>query len=153
MSRSTGFSLLELMIVVAIVGIIAAIALPSYNGYVLRSQLQEAYTNLSALRVNMEQYYQDNRRYSSTTGGGTCGIPGGNVPTVQNLKYFTYSCASAGNTATGDQTFTVTATGTGPTANFVLDINESNVKTTQNTGSGWNLPAANCWITRKDGSC
>jgi prepilin-type N-terminal cleavage/methylation domain-containing protein len=153
MSRSTGFSLLELMVVVAIVGIIAAIALPSYNDYMLRSKLQEAYTNLSALRVNLEQYYQDNRRYSSTTGGGTCGIGGGNTPTVQNAKYFTYACASAGNTATGDQTYTVTATGTGPTANFSLTIDQSNTKQTTGVGSGWTAPATNCWVTRKDGSC
>ena len=51
---------------------------------------------LGDLRVKMEQYYQDNRRYSTTTGGGTCGIPGGNTPTVVNARYFTFTCASRG---------------------------------------------------------
>ena len=79
MDRTTGFTLVELMIVVAIIAILAAIAVPSYNDYVTRSKLQEAHTNLAAARVNMEQYYQDNRVYTTAPGSGACGIAGGNV--------------------------------------------------------------------------
>ncbi len=154
MHRSSGFSLIELLVVVAIIGILAAVAIPSYNDYVLRSKLTEAYTNLSALRVNMEQYYQDNRRYSTTTGGGTCGIAGGNTPVVQNGKYFTYTCASGGNNAQGDQTYVITATGTPASQNIDFTIDNANNRTTVDTGtSGWTLPTGNCWVTRKDGSC
>jgi type IV pilus assembly protein PilE len=153
MHRTTGFTLIELMVVVVIVAILASFALPAYNDYVLRGKLTEAFTNLSALRVNMEQYYQDNRRYSATTGGGTCGIAGGNTPTTQSGKYFTYACASAGTTATGDQTFTLTATGSAGAPGFVYTIDQSNAKATTTVGSGWNGGGSTCWVQKKDGAC
>ena len=102
LSRSRGFTLIEVMITVVIVAVLAAIALPNYTDYITRSKFAEAQGALADLRVKMEQYYQDNRRYSTTTGGGTCGIPGGNTPTVQGARYFTYVCASTNPNAAGD---------------------------------------------------
>ncbi len=52
----TGFTLIELMIVVAIVGILAAIALPAYQDYTARAQLSEAFTLLSGVRVSVAEY-------------------------------------------------------------------------------------------------
>jgi type IV pilus assembly protein PilE len=153
MNRHRGFTLIELLVVVAIIGILAAIAIPSYNDYVTRSKLTEAYTNLAALRVGLEQYYQDNRMYSSTVGGGTCGIAGGNTPTVQNGKYFTYTCASGGNTAQGDQTYTLTATGTPAAQGFTFTLDYQNAKATTSVGAGWAGAGSTCWVLRKDGSC
>lgn len=165
MNRTTGFTLIELMVVVAIVAILAAVAMPAYNDYVTRGKLQEAYTNLSGLRVNMEQYYQDNRMYSSTTGGGTCGVYAGSpassfsgfngpaVSTTVQAKYFTYTCASGGNTATGDQTYTITANGATTLAGFSFTIDQANNRATAGVGTGWTAPAATCWVLRKDGSC
>ena len=60
---SQGFTLIELMITVAIVAILAAIAYPNYRNYVIRGQLVDATQGLSAVRANMERYYQDNRSY------------------------------------------------------------------------------------------
>ena len=60
-----GFTLIELMIVIAVVAILAAVALPAYGDYLRRGQLPEAFTNLADLRVKMEQYYQDNRSYGA----------------------------------------------------------------------------------------
>jgi prepilin-type N-terminal cleavage/methylation domain-containing protein len=61
--RSKGFTLVELMITVAIVAILAAIAIPNYRDYVIRGQLVDATQGLSAVRANMERYFQDNRTY------------------------------------------------------------------------------------------
>jgi len=71
-SNHSGFTLIELMVVVAIVAILAAVALPAYNDYVTRSKLTDAVTGLSDFRVRMEQFYQDNRRYDGGGLGG-CG--------------------------------------------------------------------------------
>jgi type IV pilus assembly protein PilE len=146
---------MELMIVTAVVAILAAVALPAYTEYTTRAKLQEATASLSDLRVKMEQYYLDNRRYSSTTGGGTCGLPGGNTPSVPTAKYFTYACASATNTAAGDQSYTVTANGITlqGSGGFVFTIDQSNTKQTTGVGAGWTIPAGNCWVRRKSGDC
>lgn len=170
MRRQRGFTLLELMIVVAIVGILSMIALPSYNDYITRGKIQEATSQLSDLRVKMEQYYMDNRRYGVTVGGGGgCGI--GAVPIAPPLvRYFAYSCASTGANAAGDQTYTITATGcAGPGApvpcvtgegmsGFVFTITEGNVKATVITAgspaasAGW-IGNAACWVQKKSGAC
>jgi type IV pilus assembly protein PilE len=132
--KERGFTLLELMIVVAVIGILASIAFPSYIDYVKRGKAAEATSNLADLRVKMEQFYQDNRTYV----GGVCTPASG-------AKYFTYSCTV--QTAT---TYTISAdpaSGQGMTG-FSFTVNESNAKTSIYDGT-----AGNCWLTKKDSSC
>jgi type IV pilus assembly protein PilE len=137
---TSGFTLIEVMIVVAIIAILSAIALPSYRDYVLRGQLTDARTQLSSLRARMEQFYQDNRNYGPA--GGACGI----VP--QNTNYFAYTCALG----TTNQAYLLTATGTGSTAGFSYTVNHQG--TLSSTASAaWGGATQSCWIARKGEPC
>jgi type IV pilus assembly protein PilE len=158
--RSTrGFTLIEVMITIAIIAIIAAVALPSYNEYLLRSKFAEATANLADLRVKMEQYYMDNRRYSTDAAGGTCGIPGGNAPTVTEARYFTFACAPSAPNAAGAQQFVLTAGGIAGTelAGIAFTVNHANTKATVVTGgsamANHGYTGAACWVRKKPAQC
>ena len=58
-----GFTLIELMIVVAIIGILAAIALPAYQDYTARSQMSEALTLASGARTSVSEFYANNGHF------------------------------------------------------------------------------------------
>jgi type IV pilus assembly protein PilE len=135
--RHQGFTLIEVMIVVAIIAILATVAIPSYQDYIRRGQVAEAGTYLSDLRVKLEQYYQDNRAYSTN---GTCG--NGSVSlSPPGRKYFTYTCATAGTY----QSYTLTATGSFGRAtgnNFTL-TNDGTKGTTQYKGA---TSTKGCWL-------
>ena len=62
--KNLGFTLIELMIVVAIVGILSAVAYPSYQSHVLKSQRQVAQAALVSLSSTMERYYSENNKYT-----------------------------------------------------------------------------------------
>jgi len=146
-----GFTLIEVMVTVAIIAILAAIAIPNYRDYVTRGKLTEAFGGLADARVKMEQYFQDNRTYA--TAGCTTGAPGANQVQVQTLKNFTLDCGTP--TAT---TYTITATGINDMVGFSYTIDQSNNKTSGFTGSGssagWTVASPNdCWVLRKGGVC
>ena len=68
MKAQSGFTLLELMIVVVVVAILASIAYPAYTDYIIRSRIPEATSTLATKRIQMEQWFQDNRTYLTTSG-------------------------------------------------------------------------------------
>lgn len=136
-----GFTLIEVIVTVAIVGILAAIALPSYATFVTRGRIPEATGPLAAKRVEMEQYFQDNRTY---VGAAACNSD------TSTSRYFTFSC-SGSPTATA---FTLQAVGVGATVGFAYTINQAGDKATTSVPSGWSLPSPNnCWVTNKGGAC
>jgi type IV pilus assembly protein PilE len=78
-SAQRGFTLIELMITVAIVGILAAIAYPSYTNYVLRGYRSEGLAMLSDAAARMERFYAQNNTYAGAT-LATLGITNANSP-------------------------------------------------------------------------
>lgn len=149
MNRASGFTLVELMITVAIVGILSAIAIPSYTDYVTRSKIGEATSALLDARVRMEQFFLDNRSYRNA--GGACGAA------MANTRYFTVACNAPDNNS-----YTITATGGNGAevsmGGFVYTINQANVRVSTITAgsaaanAGWAGNGA-CWVVKKGAQC
>jgi len=140
--QAGGFTLIELMIVVAIIGILSSIAYPAYQDYVARGKITEATSGLSDLRVKLEQYFQDNRTYAGYV-DGSCIRISDSKPAI-NSDSFNLTCASNADT------FTITATGksTAGMGGYSYDLNQANQRnSTVPGGSGA------CWIMKKGGSC
>lgn len=139
----SGFSLIELMVVVAVVAILAAIAIPAYTDYVTRGKVPDATSYLATKRTKLEQFFQDNRTYV----GAECSA----TADTATSKNFDFSCAA---TAT---TFTATAAGKGAMAGFTYTVDQTGAKTSAFASpapSGWIAASPNnCWVTRKGGSC
>ena len=131
-----GFTLIEVMITVAIVAILVGIALPNYRDYVQRGRIVDATNALSATRARMEQWFQDNRTYV----GGPCA-------TAQTVKEFTVQCTGVSNPAA--TTYTISATGGG----FTFTVNEQGTPRTTAAPAGWGTTPLNCWVARKGGTC
>lgn len=142
-SRAGGFTLIELMITIAVATLLLVIALPSYRAYVTRGRLTEAFTQLTAMGVALEQYNQDNRTYA-----GACGN-GGNAPLPAATANFAYSCPTL--SATG---YLIQATGQpgSNTAGFTFTLTQNGARATPNAPSGWPT-SASCWINSRSANC
>lgn len=139
--RERGFTLIELMITVAIVGVLAAIAYPSYVQYVRQGRIVEAQGELATLRVRLEQYYQDNRNYGSTA--SACGV------SMPGLPAFAFTCSwGPGGTS---QSFVAQATGRDAMNGYVFTVDDANTRrTTQFEGTA---VTASCWLKKRGESC
>lgn len=135
MKKNKGFTLVELMITVLIVGIISSFAIPNYRDYVIRAEISEALAGLSSTKLKMEQFFQDNRTYEGACDSGSPAHP-------PSMKNFTISCD---NTASS---YTLTATGLG----FTFTVDPQNNRSTTSAKSGWKTNDS-CWIINRLGEC
>ncbi|MEN0108812.1 MAG: type IV pilin protein [Pseudomonas sp.] len=141
--RTQGFTLLELMITVAILGIIAAIAFPSYQQYVLRSNRTEGQAMLSDAVARQERYYAQNNSYvASQTNIGKLQLRNTTGTTVKSDTGL-YSLTVAATAGNGGYIFTATPQGsqTRDTACANLTLNALGTKGKSGTAS----TAAECW--------
>lgn len=142
--RAAGFTLIEVMIVVAIIAILAAVAIPSYRDYIRRGQAAEAFSALSDFRSKMEQYYQDNRKYgtgSNCATDATANAWNGFAST----EHFKFECALTD--AVTQQSYSIKATGiAGAVSGDVYSIDQNgNRSTSVFKGATVSEP---CWLSR-----
>lgn len=139
--KRNGFTLIELMIVVAIIGIISAVAVPAYNEYIARGKITDAVASLGEYRVRMEQYYQDNRNYGTASGACAVAAP------VSTL--FTYACTVGSATPTVSYSATATSiAGKLGSANgdYTYAISEVNAKSTSKFKGA--AVTKSCWLVK-----
>jgi type IV pilus assembly protein PilE len=98
-----GFTLIELMVVLAIVAIIAAIAIPSYTEQVRKSRRADAVRAIGQVQLELERWRAENPSYANCS-GSPCGS--GTYPTAPTSTFYTIQFASPAPTATG---YTITA--------------------------------------------
>lgn len=143
MRHGAGFTLIEVLITVVIIGILASIAVPSYTDYVRRAKVQEATSELANLRVKLEQYYQDQRSYIGYVDAGC--VRAGNA--LASGRHFTFTC---GFDADEPNEYLLTATGvaTQGMGGYVYTLNQNNARTTTIAGT-----TVNCWINKQGETC
>jgi type IV pilus assembly protein PilE len=143
-----GFTLVELMIVIAIVGILAGIAYPNYQDSVIKSRRADAKAALLELSVFMERLYTTTGCYNPGATDKVCGDANDAAPTLpflttpkppSTLAYYDLTVATP-----NASTFTLTATAKSNTADKcgALTLNNTGVKTVTNS---YGYTVANCW--------
>ncbi len=143
--KKQGFTLVELVVVVAMVGILAAIAIPNYQDSVKKSRRMDAEGALVGFANAMERYFTEHNSYkSAATGGGDTGSPPATLysnqsPVDGGTKYYDLRISAA-----DDTTYTLEATPAGAQAGDlcgVLTVDNTGVKNAKKN----NVAVPNCW--------
>ena len=142
MKKQLGFTLIELMMVVMIAAVLAAVAVPTYTAYIARGKIAQVTGALSEAKVRMEQSFNSVRTYATTPGGLDCADD-------LFVPLFSDTAFSVAVSACSDTTFTITATGLSGKgmSGYTYTINQSGDKTS--TPPAVTTPR-NCWLQSKD---
>jgi type IV pilus assembly protein PilE len=138
----TGFSLIELMVALAIAAIIGAVALPSYRDHMMRTRIPEATSGLLLTAMRLEQFYQDRRSYRE---GEACGAA------LPRSAFFDFRCEPAND----GQGFLLVATGAagGVMDGFVYTLDQQGNAQTAALPEAWGRAPLACWINRRGAAC
>jgi type IV pilus assembly protein PilE len=126
-----GYTLIEMMITVAIIGILAAVAIPAYNGYVTVGKEAEAKAGLTTIALLEEQYFAENRTYIAGADAAALNAAIGFQPEAESK--FTWSVVAGGSGIGTSFSAVADGSASGMTK---FRINELNVKE-KDTGGGW----------------
>ena len=125
--REQGFTLIELMIVVAIIGILAALAIPAYQDYTIRAQVSEGLSLAGGAKASMSEYFQDKGSWPTTN--TLAGLPAANEIKGKYVSDVTVTGAAAKGT------ITVKYAGAGSATNTKIHNAELVLEGTDNQGS------------------
>lgn len=136
--QQSGYTLVEVMVAVAIVAIISSVAVPAYTGYVKRGRLTEAFTGLGAGQTAAEQFWANYRNYDGFKDSKS--FP-------KNGQNFEFSLSDAGPTG-----YTLIAKGKGMVEGFTYTIDQDGTRKTTAVPTGFTT-SDSCWIDREGGKC
>ena len=136
MSKKSGFTLVELAVVVVIIGVLAAFAVPRFMASVERSKAAEAYNYLASVQAAQERYHARQGTYAATVADLDIKLT--------TPKYFTVGAVSAGSTSSLEDSWKLTLTRTGASAGYgayTVTFNEQGYDSGDSTIN--DLPAIN----------